>query len=395
MNYIDQWIFREKAHQRGFATPPKGKLASQNEIHTVTFIVDRRNLNLLEENLLKVSTPGSPQYGQYLSKEEVGRLIQNPVATNAVVNFLKKKGANINSISEHADWITASAPLRLWAEIFHTHFYEYHHDEWHGKIFRAKEYHLPFELHEHVSTVLDVTHFPVKPHSTTPFVKTTDISGTSATERYRGIHGYVYPRFAKDYYGLYNQTAAPSTTIMIFQAGGQLFDPEDLHDFQTEFRLVHRPLKEAIGGGITPDSCADLRDCIGVTTNIETTSALGEDSAVILSRWVNSDYLTFLKNVTHMTNRPDVISFSGYVSYESSFAPTYLDEFNILAMELGLQGTTLIAPSGNDGVAGGNSKDDSANCGYFPQFPASSPFVTTVGATEVRNFSIAIHNILS
>ena len=42
-----------------------------------------------------------------------------------------------------------------------------------------------------------------------------------------------------------------------------------------------------------------------------------------------------------------------------------------------MMGTTILAASGNDGVIGyGNS-----NCGYYPMFPASSPYVTVVGGT--------------
>ena len=38
-------------------------------------------------------------------------------------------------------------------------------------------------------------------------------------------------------------------------------------------------------------------------------------------------------------------------------------------------GTTILAASGDDGVIGyGNG-----NCGYYPMFPASSPYVTAVG----------------
>ncbi len=344
---------------------------------------------MLEESLIKVSTPGSPQYGQYLTKEEVGRLIQNPTATNAITNYLKKKGANIQYISENADWITASAPIRLWEDVFHTHFYEHRHDEWNGKIYRAKEYYLPLELHDHVSTVFDVTHFPVKAFSSTPLV-TPLVQSTNTSDPTNSsdptpspYFGYVYPRFAKNYYGLYNQTAFNKSTIMIFQTGGE-FNPVDLYDYQTEFKLTYRPLKAVYGGGISATACADLENCVGPTTNIETTTALGEDSGIILSRFLNGDYVLFLKNVTNMTERPDVISFSGYATYESQLSPSYLDEFNILAMELGLQGTTLIVPSGNDGVSGKNARANSAKCGYFPLFPASSPFVTTVGATEVR-----------
>ncbi len=43
---------------------------------------------------------------------------------------------------------------------------------------------------------------------------------------------------------------------------------------------------------------------------------------------------------------------------------------------------TLIASSGDDGVAGNRANQSPDKCGYFPQFPASSPYVTAVGGTQ-------------
>ena len=80
-----------------------------------------------------------------------------------------------------------------------------------------------------------------------------------------------------------------------------------------------------------------------------------------------------------------VISIS-YTSYESSYYPddeSYLSSFDATAMQLGLMGVTLLSASGDDGVAGGNARDDPIYCGYYPQFPASSPYVTAVGGTQV------------
>ena len=52
------------------------------------------------------------------------------------------------------------------------------------------------------------------------------------------------------------------------------------------------------------------------------------------------------------------------------------DAFNIQAIKLGVMGTTILAASGDDGVI-----DFLNNCGYYPQFLASSPYVTAVDGT--------------
>lgn len=51
-------------------------------------------------------------------------------------------------------------------------------------------------------------------------------------------------------------------------------------------------------------------------------------------------------------------------------------------MKLGLQGVTVLVASGDDGVSGRSTRGNPAACGFAPQFPASSPHVTAVGATQ-------------
>ncbi len=44
---------------------------------------------------------------------------------------------------------------------------------------------------------------------------------------------------------------------------------------------------------------------------------------------------------------------------------------------------TIVVSSGDDGVAGYNARTSASLCGYYPQFPASTPYVVAVGGTMV------------
>jgi len=69
-----------------------------------------------------------------------------------------------------------------------------------------------------------------------------------------------------------------------------------------------------------------------------------------------------------------------------------MTSFNNEAMKLGLTGVTIIAAAGDDGVANYYSRQSASYCGYYPSFPASSPYVTAVGATqgpEINSIEIA------
>ena len=70
-----------------------------------------------------------------------------------------------------------------------------------------------------------------------------------------------------------------------------------------------------------------------------------------------------------------------YSSREILYDSSTISQFNTQALKLGLMGVTIVVASGDDGVANAWTNGLYSNCGYDPAFPASSPYVTTVGAT--------------
>ena len=49
--------------------------------------------------------------------------------------------------------------------------------------------------------------------------------------------------------------------------------------------------------------------------------------------------------------------------------------------KMSAMGATFVTSSGDDGVAGRKARGGTQYCGFNPQYPASSAFVTTVGGT--------------
>ena len=87
------------------------------------------------------------------------------------------------------------------------------------------------------------------------------------------------------------------------------------------------------------------------------------------------------------------------------------DSFSTEALKLSARGVTIMASSGDNGAAGSSTRCNSnsgsiisdwtgaswTGTGYFPSFPASSPYVTAVGATmggESGNADIACQSQL-
>ena len=95
----------------------------------------------------------------------------------------------------------------------------------------------------------------------------------------------------------------------------------------------------------------------------------------------------------HQDEPPSVISIS-YGIGEEDYPQADRELFDTFAMKLGLAGVTIVVSSGDDGVAGNHARASGAYpkglsaCGYTPQWPASSPWITSVGGTQGPEYGI-------
>jgi len=71
-----------------------------------------------------------------------------------------------------------------------------------------------------------------------------------------------------------------------------------------------------------------------------------------------------------------------YGSIEVEEDPNDMNRFDAEAQKLGARGLSIIISSGDDGVANFLARNDPSSCGFSPSFPATSPSVTALGATQ-------------
>jgi subtilase family serine protease len=87
--------------------------------------------------------------------------------------------------------------------------------------------------------------------------------------------------------------------------------------------------------------------------------------------------------VSQAINVPLVLSIS-YGQEERYVTKATMDAFNTIAIKLSAMGVTIFVASGDDGA---NSRSVRGGktflCGYQPDFPSTSPYLTAVGATSV------------
>lgn len=119
-------------------------------------------------------------------------------------------------------------------------------------------------------------------------------------------------------------------------------------------------------------------NCLEANLDVQYMMAVAQ--SVPMTYYYDEDWmLGFVKSVAEMADPPKVISIS-YGGGEAQ-SPSYFQTFDTEAMKLGIMGVTLVASSGDDGVASFLARDRPIACGYRPSFPASSPYVTAVGGT--------------
>ena len=103
---------------------------------------------------------------------------------------------------------------------------------------------------------------------------------------------------------------------------------------------------------------------------------------------INEPFLDLMLALNNASDPPRVVSTS-YGEDEGSTSFAYARRVQMEFVKAGLRGVSLLFASGDSGVGtmwtsnSGGGGGDGASCSHFtPQWPAASPYVTSVGATS-------------
>lgn len=393
-----------------------------NARHKITFAVQQRNLDRLTDLLLDVSTPSSVNFGKHWTRTEVMDFTSNPKSADTLVNFLRVHEIEITHETHYRDYVTATASIAQWEIFFKTKFHTFH-DEVHDKFFvRALEHSVPKPLKSHIMGVFGVSDYFLDHNSRAKGggsmkvrremkkraenVVSTGNSEPTATGQpwcenaLDDDNGDIlftvcvaYPQLLYAYYNVSNPVGSELASQAVFASLDQSFSPDDLNQFQTYFNLTVQPIAGAYNGHVYYNACyVDTDNCdeASLDTQYITSMAQGVPTYFdYVAEGSENLFVEWIIEVANMTNPADVysISYGGVELYRSD---STLTTFNTEAQRLGLSGVTIVCSSGDNGVAGSTAQDDPSECSYAPSFPSVSPYVTSVGATQVRLFSFCI-----
>ncbi|KAH9073479.1 subtilisin-like protein [Lactarius deliciosus] len=386
------------------------------------------NENALRDALYKVSDPRSPKhvlsnvpprtmylhvlllrcrYGAHLSKEQVAQLVApHPNALGLIKSWLGHYAVPSSSISTtHGDsWLKlAGIPVSKANELLGASYQVYRRIGTNdSSILRTVGYGLPSVLHAHVQTVIPTTYFT----STDTLRQVPRRRTVGATEDVssrelvtvlpsRDDDDGVQPSDLRWMYGTAEYVPAAMDRNLV-GITGQLNDypsPEDLRAFMTECRMDAEDATYEVvlinGGGYDPSHPASeanlgmqYSQAIAYPTPHRFYSIGGEMYMSNNKPLADDVWLAWLVYMLSQTNVPQTIS-TPYGDTENALPLEYTTTLCNLFAELGLRGASVIFASGNDGVGGGNclADDGSGRVEFIPSFPASCPYVTSVGGT--------------
>ena len=350
---------------------------SDDYVHEVIFVIKQKNMEELTRFLHDVSDPQSANYGQHMTGTAVSHLTYNSQGRESLLEYLHSTGATVVTETLGGEYITASAPIPVWERMFSCEFFMFHQtqkNEITKRVVRTESYSIPVCLDNHVESVFGTVELPRENLSTLrsamidPDNEKFDLQATD----------YISPTKLRAAYNMGTSTGSDSSTQAVYASLDQYFSPSDLSQFQTSFGINQQAVSTSIGDHESYSACINGTNCFGnlITQYIIAASPISPTTYLYTDMSTFSDWLVLVAN----TQKPALVLIIAYGIDEAGVSYAERDAFNTQAIKLGVMGVTIVVASGDNGAVSARGLD---RCYYAPTFPASSPYVTAVGATLV------------
>ncbi|KAH8978301.1 subtilisin-like protein [Lactarius deliciosus] len=359
--------------------------------------------NAVIDALYEVSDPKSPKYGAHLSKEQVAQLVAPHTGSLELINsWLEHHGVPSSTISmtHGSSWLTLTdVPVSQANELLGASYQLYRPTGTNDSIIlRTVGYALPAVLHAHVQTVVPTTCFACtrtrRQTRRGGSLEATIEMASRSVLRSRDDHG-VTPSVLRSLYGTAAYVPAATDQNVLAVAGfmGDYPSPADLTTFMRKYLINAEDATFSVvqinGGGNDPSKPGGEANL-----NVQYAQAMAYPTPLIFystggEMAHNPDpdtpgdpFLEWINYVLRQEHVPQTISIS-YGALEKDIPLEYAKKLCDLFSELGARGASVLVPSGNYGVGPGAciANDGSGRVQFVPDFPASCPYVTSVGGT--------------
>ncbi|KAF4636161.1 hypothetical protein G7Y89_g1916 [Cudoniella acicularis] len=407
----------------------------------------QNNLDRGHDLLMEVSMHDSPKYGKHYTAEEVAEIFAPTKATtSAIYDWLVSSGIPGESISQSTNkqWMQFDATTAELESLLQTEYHVYEHADTGKSTIACDSYHVPAHIQEHVDYVTPgIKLFAPQRRSATPgFDKRTfgvTKGGQITPPKFRpipeeqllahplatGCDTQITPACIKTLYNITTPTKANKTNALgIFEDLGDVYSQADLNSFFKSFASNipqgTAPKLSGVDGGTAPVAVASAGAESDLDFQIsypiiypQGTVLFQSDDPVYEASYTFSGFLnTFLDALDGsycstvdpldppypdpstasgaykgalqcgVYNATNVISIS-YGGDESGLPVAYQRRQCAEFMKLGLQGVSVVLASGDSGVSGNGGCLGTNGNVFAPDFPATCPYITTVGGTTL------------
>ncbi|KAH7014444.1 tripeptidyl-peptidase 1 [Microdochium trichocladiopsis] len=384
------------------------RAADDDEVLSLRIAV-KQHRALDEADILARSNPASPLYGQYLGARDLRQLLDDATTHDArklswavVERWVADNAIAVvrrSSSSIHVEMTARQARSALVASFS---LYTNSRDEDGAVHARTEQYSLPSHVSRHVDYVYPTVHF-FGARSTKDAPKTLE-ARQRLPEGPFDCTKYNCPRNISERYAIdYTPASRSASTLAIAGFLEQYPSHEDWSSFMTKFvgTTQERYSTVTLDGGLDPDTVEasgseamlDLEYSTPFTGPLAVTyysvggraPTLGQPGNVTVpaDESENEPFLDFFDHLLAQETVPQVITMS-YTDDEQTVPYSYAVEVCERISQLALRGVTVLAASGDAGTQGtrrSDCKGPDNEDRFVPTFPASCPWVTTVGAT--------------
>ncbi|KAI0029548.1 subtilisin-like protein [Vararia minispora EC-137] len=367
--------------------------------------------------LLEVSDPSHERYGKHLSKEEVAELVAPHSDTHAIVASWLAAHNIAARPAFNGDWLQLDAvPIETANALLDASYQLYEHPSTGETLLRTQSYSLPAALHGHVSVVAPTTFFgtPQAMRATSRVEENTKVvqedvlraQALSPDAVPSSCASTITPSCLKALYNTTGFTPA-ATNRNILAVAGYLQEFANQADLTTFANRFLTGASSATFGTVLINGGQNSQNNPGVEANLDiqyTTGMSFPTPQIYYSTGgsppfisddntptnTNEPYLNFLDTFIAQSPLPQTLTTS-YGDDEQTVPLDFATEVCNLFAQLGTMGTSVMFSSGDFGVGGGDCQTNTSprKVQFQPIFPATCPFVTSVGGTTSVNPEVA------
>ncbi|KAJ7057570.1 subtilisin-like protein [Mycena amicta] len=393
--------------------PPAGFVshgaAPGDENVTLRVALKSNDVAGLQDKLLSISTPGSADFRQWLTADQVKDYLEPSASTvSAVASFASANNLTHSIISPHGDWVSITLPVSHANTLFAANFQKFTHDDLVQPITRTLTVSLPAELVGHVDVL----------HPTTAFIAPKARFGRTVTPSRKRVNSRIArglseskravpasctldsfligPACLQDLYGIPTTPATASSTgkntLLVTGYQDEFANADDLKNFLLRFRPDISPdttfTLQTLDNGTNsqvPDDAGseanlDIQYTIGLSTGIPVNFLSvggGTSNADLFPEML--DTITFLQGL----ETPPTVVTTSYGDNEENFGRTLATKMCNGYMAISARGISNLYASGDGGVRGGHDNHfQCSNNTFIPVFPGTCPWITSVGSTQ-------------